>query len=291
VKTAGGGIRDFSLLLLASLLLHLVVFTVANGSYRRQLAALRPSQAIMVDYLSSVADRQPPKDSGPNPEHARPQSPIGNPHPATASVRGSAALLPLKFAPTAGEQLPKPTAAAPAPVSVKSAAAADASRGMAAIAGAAPISAAQPGNKETHVRAPGKTAAAAGSGGSSPAGAGSREFGGPGATRGNGAAGAGTVSPQRRVAYQDMLKRLVEEHKDYPFAARRSRQQGSCQRRFVLSRNGSIKQVEELSSCGHSLLDEAATRAITTVGSFPPLPEEVKGAEEAFTVTIKFALR
>jgi protein TonB len=291
VKTNGRGIGDFSLLLLASLLLHLVVFTAANSGYRRQLAALRPPQAIMVDYLAGVADGQLPKNSASHPERARPQSPTGNLLPAAAPARRLAAAPSPRVTPAAREQLPKPNpSAAPAPVSAKSSAA-DASRGMAAIAGVATFPAAQTVNQEINRRGSGKTAAAAGSGIGSPAGAGAREVGSPGAARGDGAAGATAASAQRRVAYQDLLKRLVEEHKDYPFAARRSRQQGSCQRRFVLSRNGSLKQVEELSSCGHSLLDEAATRAITAVRSFPPLPEEIKGTEEAFTVTIRFALR
>ena len=95
---------------------------------------------------------------------------------------------------------------------------------------------------------------------------------------------------QRRAAYRDNLKRLIEAHKEYPYAARSSRQEGSCLRRFTLNRRGSIKRIEALSSCGYLLLDEAATRAIAAVGTFPPLPDEFKEAEETFTITMTFTL-
>jgi len=95
----------------------------------------------------------------------------------------------------------------------------------------------------------------------------------------------------RRSAYQALLKRLIEARKEYPLAARKAGLEGSCLRRFVLSRSGALKQVETASSCGHMFLDEAATRAITAIGSFPPVPDEFKGAEATFTVDIIFRLK
>lgn len=92
------------------------------------------------------------------------------------------------------------------------------------------------------------------------------------------------------VGYQTLVKKLIEANKVYPFAARRAGQTGSCLRRFVLERNGAVSRVEELSSCGYPFLDDAATRAINSVGRFPPLPEEIRGSEAAFTVTISFNL-
>lgn len=108
--------------------------------------------------------------------------------------------------------------------------------------------------------------------------------------RGSTPATVPTVSSHLRRAYQAQLKQLIEANKEYPLAARRSVREGSCQRRFVLARNGSLKQVEALSSCGHAFLDNAATRAITTVVSFPPLPDVFNGAEATFTITMTFTL-
>ncbi len=115
--------------------------------------------------------------------------------------------------------------------------------------------------------------------------------GGGGGTRG--ARGSGTLttgSELRRSAYEALLKRLIESHKEYPLAARRSRQEGKCLRRFILERSGALKRVEALSSCGNVFLDEAATRAITSVGTFPPLPDDYKGTEATFIIPITFAL-
>lgn len=95
---------------------------------------------------------------------------------------------------------------------------------------------------------------------------------------------------QRQNAYQLELRRLIEACKTYPFAARRAGHTGSCQRRFVLNRSGGLMQLEALTSCGHPLLDEAATSAITAVGTFPPLPEAFRGSKAIFTVTITFNL-
>jgi periplasmic protein TonB len=132
--------------------------------------------------------------------------------------------------------------------------------------------------------------ATANSGSSSPTGskegqaaAASKQGRGEGAQRTN-----GTGTPQRG-AYQQQLKSLIESHKKYPLAARRSRQEGSCVRRFSLGRDGTLRSVESVTSCGHPFLDGAATSAVTSVRIFPPLPDEF-GAEESFSVTIIFTL-
>jgi periplasmic protein TonB len=91
-------------------------------------------------------------------------------------------------------------------------------------------------------------------------------------------------------AYGALLKRLIEAHKEYPFASRRSRQEGSCRRRFTLGAGGLVSKIEPLSSCGHPFLDDAATRAISAVGRFPPLPARFGGKNASFTVTITFTL-
>lgn len=114
--------------------------------------------------------------------------------------------------------------------------------------------------------------------------------GAPEVSEGNGSSVTIGNSLQRRSAYQDLIKKIIEAHKEYPLASRKTRQEGSCKRRFVLTRSGAIKKLEVVSSCGHGFLDEAATHAITSVGVFPPLPDDFRGGEETFTVTITFTL-
>ncbi|QWV94245.1 energy transducer TonB [Geomonas oryzisoli] len=101
----------------------------------------------------------------------------------------------------------------------------------------------------------------------------------------------GTSGGMREVrgSYQAQLKRLIEAHKEYPLAARRSGREGSCRRRFALRRDGSLQRVEAVSSCGHPFLDAAASRAVSSVGTFPAPPAELS-LDEPFEVTITFAL-
>ena len=114
----------------------------------------------------------------------------------------------------------------------------------------------------------------------------------PGAATAKDAQGGGNSGTPslRGGAYQAQLKRLIEAHKEYPLAARKAGVEGSCQRRFLLGPDGALKRVETVSSCGHPFLDTAATRAISTVGAFPPPPAEFAGSEEPFSVTITFTL-
>jgi protein TonB len=137
----------------------------------------------------------------------------------------------------------------------------------------------------------GGRAPAGGSSGGGPAALG-RQGGGAAGTAGRSASpsNGGGVPSAGLGAYQALLKRIIEAHKEYPLAARRMRQEGSCLRRFTISRGGSLKKVEPLSSCGHPFLDDAATRAITGAGTFPPLPDDFRGEEATFTISIKFTL-
>jgi periplasmic protein TonB len=93
-----------------------------------------------------------------------------------------------------------------------------------------------------------------------------------------------------RQPYQARLESLVAAHQKYPLAARKLGREGSCRRLIVLDRDGTLKRVEELSSCGHPFLDSAATRAITDVGRFPPFPKEYQGNEGKFSITIGITL-
>lgn len=103
-------------------------------------------------------------------------------------------------------------------------------------------------------------------------------------------AGAPGDMVRERSAYLSLLKRLIEAHKEYPFASRRAGREGRCLRRFTVDRSGAIGKIETLSSCGHAFLDAAATRAIRAVGVFPPLPTVFPGKRATFTVTISFTL-
>lgn len=285
MKSGGGGIRRLAPLLLVSLLLHLAVFFAASGSYRQESAGRHMPPNLTVTYL------EPGQDHENHPRTASP-GPVAESEPRH-SIRHESRLV----TPSVTQQSRMPgTGAVPSSAPIQEGGAVrDVSRSIPSLTEAAPAATANTGNREM---SPGTGLAGrvtgAGSGGASGVGsvtgAGRNEGSGPGGGQGIDPAGMAGGSSQRRTAYQDLVKRLIEAHKEYPFAARRSRHEGSCRRRFVLDRNGTIRLVELLSSCGHALLDEAATRAIMAVGAFPPLPDDFRGAEEAFTISMTFTL-
>jgi protein TonB len=92
------------------------------------------------------------------------------------------------------------------------------------------------------------------------------------------------------AGYRALLKRLIEEQKEYPLAARKAGVEGTCKVGFVLSRDGAVREVRILQSCGNGFLDGAASRAVSSVGRFPPFPAGAGKNEESFTVSLAFRL-
>ncbi|WP_235044914.1 TonB family protein [Geobacter sulfurreducens] len=101
-----------------------------------------------------------------------------------------------------------------------------------------------------------------------------------------GAADAGRI----RVGYQSVLRGLIERCKEYPPLARRGRMEGTAVVRVVLARSGAVRRDEVARSSSHALLDNAALRAVRTVGRFPAVPPELGGEELTFEVPITFRL-
>lgn len=271
MKPAGGGIPRLAYLLLVSLLLHLAVIATIVGVTGREAEKHGPAQRLTVEYLESRAKQES------RPEEAAPQ-------PAKSEPRRAAPPKALSAVPSGAKQ--RPDTHPPAPPTH------DARQGGSPLPKIIPLLPAEKGDAEMTVGTVGGTGrGGSGAGSGSGVGAGAARGGGTGGTHGGGVTPASSQGGvQRRAAYQALLRRLIEAHKEYPLAARKLRQEGSCQRRFTLRRDGSLAKVESLSSCGYTYLDDAATRAITTVGTFPPLPEEFTGAEAAFTIPITFTL-
>lgn len=90
--------------------------------------------------------------------------------------------------------------------------------------------------------------------------------------------------------YLALCRGLIERNKNYPAMARRGRIEGTVTVGYVLGRDGSIRQSGVVRTSGSTLLDNAATRAVRSVGRFPPVPAEMHGEELAFEVPIAFRL-
>ena len=279
--SAGNDRTRFVIVLAVSLLLHLgalaaVVLRVPLLSDRT-----RPLLPMEVDQYIAQPEAVRPEPAGQS--APAPPLPRVRRRSAPAKVAGPKMPVPTVAAPV---HSPRPPLAQPAPVAVTPPA--PASRPVAA-----------PGEGRT-----GQVSGPEGGGnmvlppGGSPGGAGSLHSGGNGPTAGSGTPGNGRATGGKgaagsgagRTGYETLLRRLIEAHKSYPFAARRAGWEGRCQRRFTLARSGRLLRVESLSSCGHPMLDRAATRAIADAAPFPPLPASYPGTEVSFTLPMTFSL-
>jgi protein TonB len=118
----------------------------------------------------------------------------------------------------------------------------------------------------------------AGSGSGTGSGAGS------GAGQGSGS-GAGSILQ----GYLREVRRLLEQQKKYPGAARRMHLQGVAVLRFTIAYDGRIESIRLCRSSGHGLLDDAAQETVKRVGGFPPLPSAL--GKKRLTLEIPLAFR
>ncbi|MDD2852796.1 MAG: TonB family protein [Desulfuromonadaceae bacterium] len=261
MKTGEGGIAGLAPLLLASLLLHLAVLVAAFNPGRQETGLRQMSTNMVVEYLTGGKNEVKKQGTAPLQKTLPPVSRRTLAHGVMAA------------------SVPQPRQI---PVAVRSVQQRASPPGVpvtrsAASAGATGLSI-------------GREAETASSGPDPGAVIDRHAADSAIVTQQNNGTASAASSPLARVAYQEQLKRLIEAHKEYPLAARRSRREGSCQRQFILDHNGSLKHIESISSCGHPFLDEAATQAIAAVGTFPPLPDVFKGSEETFIITMTFTL-
>ncbi len=91
-------------------------------------------------------------------------------------------------------------------------------------------------------------------------------------------------------SYLSRCRALIEKNKDYPVMARRGRIEGTVTVSCVLMRDGSLRASGVARTSGSTLLDNAALRAVRSVGRFPPLPPGIHVNELAFDVPITFRL-
>ncbi|NJC87681.1 MAG: TonB family protein [Desulfuromonas sp.] len=90
--------------------------------------------------------------------------------------------------------------------------------------------------------------------------------------------------------YFALCRGLIEKNKNYPVMARKGRIEGTVIVSCVLARDGSIRQSGLVRTSGSTLLDNAALKAVRSVGQFPPVPPEVDGEELPLEVPISFRL-
>jgi len=120
--------------------------------------------------------------------------------------------------------------------------------------------------------------------------------GGQGGGRGTGAGGGvgpgqgrGSGSGSALSDYLREVRRLLEQHKDYPWMARRRNIQGVVVMVFTITSGGQIESYRVSRSSGQDLLDEAARDTLRRVGRFPPFLADLN--RQKLTIEIPLAFR
>ncbi|MDO3378647.1 energy transducer TonB [Geoalkalibacter halelectricus] len=91
-----------------------------------------------------------------------------------------------------------------------------------------------------------------------------------------------------RQAYLLSLPPLIRPHQRYPLPALRAGREGTVIVRFVLERDGRLRESAILESSGDRLLDQAAAAAIERVGHFPAFPTELPEESLPIELPVRF---
>lgn len=107
------------------------------------------------------------------------------------------------------------------------------------------------------------------------------------------AGNAGKVAAQAHAIdreYTARVRELIDRQKEYPLMARRSGVEGTVYIKFVLARDGSLKQAEVSRSSGKRILDKAAINAVSAVKRFPAVPAAMEGADLNFELPLTYKI-
>lgn len=91
-----------------------------------------------------------------------------------------------------------------------------------------------------------------------------------------------------RKAYLDALPPLIRPYQRYPLPALRAGREGTVIVRFVLERDGRLRETGILQSSGDALLDQAAAAAIARVPHFPAFPPELPDESLPIELPVRF---
>jgi protein TonB len=90
--------------------------------------------------------------------------------------------------------------------------------------------------------------------------------------------------------YLEMVRLKIENHKQYPEAARRRRIEGRATLRFTIASNGKVRDVKVIKRAGSRTLNEAAVLAVSGASPFPEPPAYLFKGPISLEVTLVFEL-
>jgi periplasmic protein TonB len=95
-----------------------------------------------------------------------------------------------------------------------------------------------------------------------------------------GAAGS-TGSARARAAllagYVERVRARVEQHREYPYLARRANLEGTICLRISIAASGSVLGITPTCGTSHEPLLAAALKSVSSAAPFPPLPAALGG--------------
>lgn len=102
---------------------------------------------------------------------------------------------------------------------------------------------------------------------------------------------AGRVSRQNILdGYLAIIRTMLERNKEYPLWGKRNGWEGTVRLHFVVSRDGTIEDINVIGSSGFSILDRTAERTVRRIGKFPSIPKELTMDRLSLDVPLVFKL-
>lgn len=90
--------------------------------------------------------------------------------------------------------------------------------------------------------------------------------------------------------YLSKLRRLIEENKTYPRAAKRLNQMGKVHISFVISKDGQIRNAKIVRDSNYERLNDAALEILSKIEKFEPIPEKLNKNSWEITVPIIYEI-
>ncbi len=101
---------------------------------------------------------------------------------------------------------------------------------------------------------------------------------------------AGAAQRGGEASYFGKLKAWLNQHKKYPVAAKKEKQQGTVTVTFTIDRNGRLLASRVEKSSGNTVLDNAALELLRKASPLPRMPETMPQAQLVVTLPVEYSL-
>ncbi len=91
--------------------------------------------------------------------------------------------------------------------------------------------------------------------------------------------------------YKSLIRKKIEEHKEYPEWARENGLEGKVWLEFTLLKNGKIVGLKIVKSSDYGVLDRAALNSVEAAAPFPPFPKGINRNRLNIRLLVRFKLQ